>query len=125
MNNNKIVIEWFEIGQRDIEEAEFLFENDRSLEDVAFFIQQSAEKYLKGYLISQGWKLEKIHDLTKLVKHATRIDKSFSRFIAPLRKITRFYFESRYPLGYESGYTKEEIKKSLDKVKSLIKLIKR
>lgn len=36
---------------------------------------------------------------------------------------TNFYFESRYPLGYEVEYTKEEIKEALAQTKKLIKLI--
>jgi HEPN domain-containing protein len=41
-----------------------------------------------------------------------------------MRKITRYYTESRYPVGYEVEYTKEEIEESLDKAKEIIALIK-
>lgn len=51
----KEVKEWFLKGEKDLDEAKFLFENRRPLEDVAFFVHQSIEKYLKGFLISQGW----------------------------------------------------------------------
>ena len=121
---DKIIQEWFIKAQSDLKEAEFLLRHNRSLENVAFFIHQAAEKYLKAFLIKHGWELEKIHDLEKLVKECVKMDKSFSKFAEPLRKITRFYFESRYPMGYEVKYSKEEIKDALNEIKKLTKLIK-
>ena len=123
MAKKEIVKEWFDKGQKDIEDAQFLLENNRALENISFHIQQSAEKYLKGLLIYHGWKLEKIHDLVKLLEEAIRIDKSFRKFIVPLRKITNFYFESRYPVGYEMDYTKQELEESIRQTENLINLI--
>lgn len=50
--DKSVYLQWFEKGENDLSEAEFLLKHDRPLEDVALFIQQSAEKYLKGFLIS-------------------------------------------------------------------------
>ncbi len=125
MVKEEIIKEWLDKGKKDIEDAEFLLENDRSAETVSFHIQQAGEKYLKGFLIYNGWKLERIHDLVKLNEEATKIDKSFNRFSNPLRKITNFYFESRYPVGYEVEYTKQELKEAINKTKDLIVLIKK
>lgn len=104
-NNSKVVQEWFAKADQDLDQAEFLLKNDRPLDYVAYFIQQAAEKYLKGFLISNGWELEKIHNLDKLLRECSKFDKAFLKFIAPFRKISRFYFESRYPIGYEIEYT--------------------
>ena len=125
MVKEKIVKEWFDKGQSDLDDAEFLFNNDRAKESVSFHIQQAAEKYLKGYLIGRGWKLEKVHDLVKLIEEAKKFDKSFRRFVDSMRKITNFYFESRYPVGYEIEYTKKELLQALIQTKNLIKLIKK
>jgi len=113
MVKERLVKEWFSKGQKDIEDAEFLLNNNRAKETVSFHIQQAAEKYLKGFLIYSGWKLEKVHDLVKLLEEAIKFNKSFSKFVKPMRKITNFYFESRYPVGYEVEYTKTELKKSI------------
>ena len=123
MVKEELVKEWLSKGKKNIEDAQFLLDNDRALENVAFHIQQSAEKYLKGFLIHHGWKLEKIHDLVKLVEEAIKVDKSFSKFIKLMRKITNFYFESRYPVGYEVEYTKEELKDSIKKIQELVDMI--
>ena len=125
MVKEKIAKEWFAKGQSDLDDAEFLFNNNRAKESVSFHIQQAAEKYLKGYLIGHGWKLEKVHDLVKLIEDAKKLDKSFSRFTDSMRKITNFYFESRYPVGYEVEYTKSELKQAITQTKNLIKLIKK
>ncbi len=124
MAKNEYIQEWFNRGQIDIDEAEFLLKHNRAFEVISFHIQQGIEKYLKGYLISQGWQLEKTHDLRELLNEATKMDKSFGKFISPLRKISRYYIESRYPFGYRVDYTKEEIEESLEQVKRLIALIK-
>lgn len=125
MAKEKLVKEWLGNGQKDMEDAEFLLKNNRAMENISFHIQQAAEKYLKGFLIFHGWKLEKIHDLVKLLEEAIKIDKSFNKFAKPLRKITNFYFESRYPVGYEVKYTKQELKDSINQTKILIKFIKK
>ena len=125
MAKEKIVKEWFYKGKKDIEDAEFLLENNRAVENISFHIQQAVEKHLKGFLIYNGWKLEKIHDLVKLLEEAIKLEESFIQFIVPLRKITNFYFESRYPVGYKVEYTKQELKESINQSKNLIKLIKK
>ena len=123
MNKNE-AYRWFERAQKDIEDAELLLKESRTVENAALLIQQAIEKYLKGFLIYHDWELEKIHDLITLINYASKIDDSFEEFVPSLRMITNFYFESRYPIAYEPEYTKEEIRKSLKEAKKLIALIK-
>ena len=123
MDKSEIVKEWFSKGNKDLKDAEFLFKHNRALETISFHIQQAAEKYLKGFLIAKGKKLEMIHDLVKLLSDAIRIDPDFEQFKEIVEKVTNFYFESRYPMGYEVEYTKSEIKDSLIQIKRLIKMI--
>ena len=121
----KEVEEWFSRAEKDLDEAKFLLENRRPLENIAYFVHQSIEKYLKGFLISKGWDLEKIHDLVRLIRESCRFDKSFEQFIPAMEKITDFYIESRYPIGYEVEYTLEEIEvaiKTADSIRNLIKM---
>lgn len=124
MAKEEIVNEWFNRAQKDIDDAEFLFLHSRPLENIAYLIQQGIEKYLKGFLIYHGWKLEKVHDLVRLVEEAIKIEKSFKHFVSAMRKINEFYLLSRYPVGYEGRYTREEIEEALLKAKELIALIR-
>ncbi|MCM8832186.1 MAG: HEPN domain-containing protein [Candidatus Omnitrophica bacterium] len=116
--------EWISKATKDLEEAKFLFDHNRPLEDSAYFVHQAIEKYLKAFLISKDWELEKIHDLVKLIKDASKFDKSFEKFISAMEEITDFYIESRYPVGYEVEYTKEEIEKAIKVAEALQELIK-
>lgn len=121
----KEVEEWILRADRDLDEAKFLFANNRPLEDVAYFVHQSIEKYLKAFLIFKGWELEKIHDLVKLSKDAVKFDKSFEKFISAMEEITDFYIESRYPVGYEVEFTKGEIENSIKIADSLKEKVKK
>lgn len=115
----KEVDEWILKADKNLDEAKFLFENNRPFEDVAYFVHQAVEKYLKAFLLHNSWELEKIHDLVKLVKEAVKFDKSFEKFIPAMEETTDFYIESRYPVGYEVEYTKDEIEKSIKNAESL------
>jgi len=114
------VKEWLSKAEKDFDEATFLFEYNRPLEYAAFFLHQSVEKYLKGFLISKGWELEKTHDLVKLIKDAIRFDKSLEKFIPLMENMANYYIESRYPIGYLVEYDKNEIEKSLESTQIFI-----
>lgn len=43
--------EWFEIANKDLNGAKILYEYDADYGLVLFHLQQTVEKYLKGYLI--------------------------------------------------------------------------
>ena len=78
MDNNKIYTEWFEFAKRDLESAKFLMNmHPRPIEIICYHCEQSAEKYLKGYLIKAGNKIERTHDLVLLNNKCKAIDKSF------------------------------------------------
>jgi HEPN domain-containing protein len=122
-NSKESVQEWFTKGDHDIESAQSLLEKHGYTDIIAFLIQQAIEKYLKGYLIYNGWKLKKIHDLQELINEATKIDKAFGSFLDPCIKISKYYIDTRYP-GFPSEYSQEEIKKSLFVAQKIIKKIK-
>jgi len=118
------VIEWFSKADKDIEEAKFLFDNNRTLEHVALFLHQTAEKYLKGFLIHKGWKLEKTHDLVKLIQTAINYDQSLQIYIPLMQSMSDYYIESRYPVGYLVKYTKNEIGKAIKDTYAFISFIR-
>ena len=119
------VKEWFSKAEKDFDEAIFLFNNDRPLEHVAFFLQQSIEKYLKGFLIGKGCELEKTHDLVKLIKEASSFDGSLEKFTSLMRDIASYYIESRYPIGLLVEYDRDEMQESLESTQAFIDILKR
>ena len=43
-------------------------------EAAGFFLQQAVEKFLRAFLISKGWELQRIHDLEALLNMALKRD---------------------------------------------------
>ena len=94
-----IPADWLAQGDQDLEAAEILLNQNGPLPIVAFLLQQTVEKYLKGYLLSQAWSLRRIHDLEILIQEAISRDIDFGPFLSTCQQITEYYIESRYPVG--------------------------
>lgn len=59
--------DWFAQGDLDVQAAEILLTQSGPFPIIAFHLQQAVEKYLKGFLVSTGWPLRRIHDLEVLI----------------------------------------------------------
>ena len=103
--------DWFGKGERDIRAARILLNEDEN-ELAAFHLQQAIEKYLKGYLLSRGWKLRRTHDLIDLLNEAVIQDKELEDFRFLCEKVTEHYIEERYPF-ITSKLRKDEVEDSL------------
>ena len=117
--------EWFAKADEDIDAAELLLAHNGPLGIASFHVQQAMEKYLKGYLLSTDWSLERVHDLETLAEEAIVRDRDFASFLAACQHITEYYIESRYPLGLTSALTREEIAASLEIARQLGALVRR
>lgn len=63
-----------------------------------FAAQQSAEKFLKAYLVEQNVAFSKTHDLTKdLLPRCLKVDEEFSVLYSQLEYLDPYAVESRYP----------------------------
>ena len=108
MADPAIVGEW--LGKAD---EDFLFAEANLREDNGFFaqicfhFQQSAEKYLKAYIIAKGLKLEKVHDLLYLLRTCIAHDASFSVLQEQCILLNAAYIETRYPVHWPTDYTRE------------------
>lgn len=119
-SRKNLAAEWFERGKHDYQIAKMAHEADGPGDTISVLLQQSAEKYLKGYLISQGWKLKKTHNIVELLDEAMIYDPAFSLFLDLGRTLTAYYVEDRYPPGASVLPDPEEIGKLL---KLTVKLI--
>ena len=115
--------EWFERGLHDIETAQLLYDEQGYTDSIAYHIQQAIEKYLKGYLVFNGMKPPRIHELDTLLNHIGRFDESFNVFLELCEKASRYYIEQRYPPGPIIEYSYEEIKTDLDNAWNLIRKV--
>ncbi|MEW5693520.1 MAG: HEPN domain-containing protein [Candidatus Hydrogenedentota bacterium] len=121
-NESLYPADWFGIGAKEIKRAENLLRLG-DLEGAGFNIQQAVEKYLKGYLLSKGWKLKRIHELEILLNDIIDYEPSFEEFRQECLKITDYYVEERYPFIVASELTKEEVMNSLKIAKKLVNRI--
>lgn len=68
--------------------------------------------------------MEKIHDLVRLLAEAGKYRKDLLEFEEHCRRISEYYFESRYPGRMHEEYPRKEIKESLKVAEQIIKRIK-
>lgn len=85
-----IPADWLAQGDQDLQAAEILLNQNGPLPIVAFLLQQTVEKYLKGYLLSQAWSLRRIHDLEILIQEAISRDIDFAPFLNTCQQITEY-----------------------------------
>lgn len=125
MESNKIKAkEWFKKAEHDFDAVQDILKGSGHPDVAGVLLQQSIEKYLKGYLISKGWKLVKTHDLKQLLDEAVKYNLKFNNYYNLLDMITEYYFEGKYPFG-ETEVSLEEIEENLKKAKKLISLVKK
>lgn len=115
--------DWFAKGDNDLDAAEILL-RAKNLQSAAFHIQQAIEKYLKGYLLSKGWKLRRIHELDELLDETIPYDPAFEKFRSLCEIATEYYIEDRYPLLVSSELNREELESVFKEVKELVKVAK-
>jgi len=89
---------------------------------IMMLLHQALEKYIKGHLIMQGWKLKKIHDLETLFTEAGKHDKIFAKHLDLGRILTAYYYENRYPPGPIPGINKKKIRTIYSTTLKIIKL---
>jgi len=64
---------------------------------ICFLCQGAAEKFLKAYLIAQGWPLKKIHDITDLLKDCMSYDQAFEALLPNGGILNEYITAGRYP----------------------------
>jgi HEPN domain-containing protein len=75
---------------------------------ICFLCQSAAEKALKGYLIAQGWMLEKTHDLVELLELCADYDAELGTMVVEGAVLNEYIVAGRYP----GDLTFEEIGKA-------------
>lgn len=99
-----ITKEWIDKAEQDYQVVTFLKESGLPVYDaICFHAQQSAEKFLKAWLIEQGSDAPRTHDLEILAKRALPTLPGLSLLLDDLRFLTSFAVEVRYP-----GFAAEE-----------------
>ena len=101
--------DWFAKAQQDVRTVEILLREQDVPDVAAFHLQQAVEKYLKGFLLSRGWKLQRTHNLEVLLNEAIHFDPGLERFRDLAEEATDFYTLERYPFFSSPGITRNDV----------------
>jgi HEPN domain-containing protein len=117
--------DWSEKVRKDVRTVEILLREGGDADVAGFHLQQAVKKYLKGYLLSQGWALQRIHNLEALLNEAIRFQPEMERFRELCEQATDFYTLERYPFFASHGITSEDVSCLLPSLRQLIESIER
>ena len=93
--------EWPRLADMDLDSAEYpLNMQPIPVEIVCYHCQQSAEKYLKGYLVLCGKNPPRTHDLDELCKLCLEVCSSFGEIADQCSDLTAYGIQPRYPMGF-------------------------
>lgn len=125
MTEQKIYLEWLKKASDDFEFAKLNLETEECIfyAHICFHFQQSAEKYLKAYIVYKGLDFRKIHDLTQLLKICINDEASFDKLGEECNFLTDFYIESRYPVHIDFSISKDEAKKAFGYANNIKKFV--
>ena len=94
---------WLDKAEKDLLAAERLAEGEPPLPDqVGFFCQQAAEKYLKAFLLARGHVPPRIHDIETLLDLCEEVEADFSQLRPAAEILTDFAVTFRYPDEWSS-----------------------
>jgi HEPN domain-containing protein len=117
MGKTEILQQWLDKGKDDLRAAEYLSTMRYPTPDeiICYHCQQSAEKYLKGFLVSHDIEPEKTHNLKDLLKICQEYNTEFSTLSSEAFILTKYAMLPRYP--NELDITNEDMKTALNYAK--------
>jgi HEPN domain-containing protein len=125
MVDNDIIKEWITKADQDFEFARINLEEEKQFfAQICFHFNQSAEKYLKAFIIANSLEFRKIHDLHLLLKQCKSKDPSFFQLEDDCEYLATFYIETRYPVHWPTMFSKKEAEKAHRAAKNIRNFLK-
>ena len=129
MGNLEEGLRWLDQAEADMKTANDCLK-DGNYYASAFFSQQGAEKALKGFLYSRGYRALVTHSVVELLEESSKLESEFKGFLDQGKELDRHYIGSRYPNFYPSGapykyYTEEVAKRCLSYAESILNEVRR
>ena len=121
--DKNLLQQWLAKANDDLRSAEYLSTMHHPTPDevICFHCQQSAEKYLKGYLYLNNIEPPKIHDLNELLGMCSKIDNAFSVLLPKLHVLKNYAVMPRYPNELE--ISNEDMKTAIKYAKEVQEFI--
>jgi HEPN domain-containing protein len=122
MDNVQIAKEWFEYAKLDLKTALYLLDmKPKPNEIICYHCQQSAEKFLKGYLAIEGEPIKKTHDLQFLCKLASNNNLKLNDIEDDCIELTDYGVEVRYP--FHTDVEDMDVDRAIKSVKRIKEII--
>jgi HEPN domain-containing protein len=90
---------WFLLAAERLSAADVVHTQVGSSYSVVELLHEAVERYLKGYLLANGWTLRKLHDLAFLNDESKKFDARFNAFDDLCENLTEQYWAQHYPGG--------------------------
>jgi HEPN domain-containing protein len=91
--------DWFLFANERLASVDALWKQFGPSYSVVELLHEAVERFLKGYLVANGWSLERIHDLNRLVEAAMAFEPQFGGFAELAHSLTEQFWEQHYPGG--------------------------
>lgn len=96
-----LTLEWLRKAQSDLLFAEAsLREFSGFYSQICILCHDSAEKYLKAFLIANGTRPDRVHDLMALLHECLKIDASLDLLDMACSNLNDYYIPLKYPSHY-------------------------
>jgi len=124
MADRKIIQEWLQKAEEDLNFARSnLLEGNNYYAQICFHFHQSAEKYLKAYIVSFELEFEKTHNLIQLLTICSSQNASILSIMKECERLNTAYIDTRYPVHWPVDYTRDKalnMKKDVEKIEDTI-----
>lgn len=126
MAGRLIVLEWLYKADQDFQFTKISLSDPKMqyFDQICFFLQQAAEKYLKAYIVKFDLQFVKQHDLSKLLKICLKHDKELAVLAESCQYLSPFYYETRYADTPFSTSTSDQADKAYQEVEKIQLLIR-
>lgn len=122
MNVSPEVLDWVRKAEADLIAACRLAEGEPHLPDqMGFFCQQSAEKYLKAFLLAWAEVPPRTHDVDVLVELCAVIDPDFAQLQQVVEGLTEFAVIFRYPEEWSDEASAADSQHKAEQVRDLVR----
>jgi HEPN domain-containing protein len=125
MVDKEIIREWIIKAEDDFHFARISLDEKKPFwAHICFLFQQSAEKYLKAFILEKGLKFQKTHDLPMLLKKCIEKTPGFAELADECDLLATFYVETRYPVHWPATFAEgdaEQAYRAADRIRSVIR----
>ena len=116
---------WWHQAMQDLRLAQVGVKHDAlgTAAAISYCCQQACEKMLKSYLLTQGWKVAKTHDLRLLANEAKKNLPVITPLLSSLSDLSADFIQSRYPFTFEKGIDEADVKRAVETAEHLRSLL--